>query len=226
MYQIDIWLELNFLFKTINGLLIRLILTDFAITNEIGGEFGWNFRFGFPQNSSFHTCASLWIFWCNPRCKSSVGSSHDRSFKLIVTWVASLFSKVVEYWVDQSTFGSFRFQIHKIPHFFYFQLPKPLNPRVTSKHPIITQTRLKHQSCNLQQKTTPLSGFIWFILIHHYEIYKNVFVKLLSYWLKTEIRLMYKMWFPRLDIVDIEVLYLVRYFLRWSLYKLERKATL
>ena len=173
MYQIDIWLELNFLFKTINGLLIRLILTDFAITNEIGGEFGWNFRFGFPQNSSFHTCASLWIFWCNPRCKSSVGSSHDRSFKLIVTWVASLFSKVVEYWVDQSTFGSFRFQIHKIPHFFYFQLPKPLNPRVTSKHPIITQIRLKHQSCNLQQKPTPLSGFIWFILIHHYEIYKK-----------------------------------------------------
>ena len=54
MYQIDIWLELNFLFKTINGLLIRLILTDFAITNEIGGEFGWNFRFGFPQNSPVH----------------------------------------------------------------------------------------------------------------------------------------------------------------------------
>ena len=84
--------------------------------------------------------------------------SPDRSFKLIVTWVASLFSKVVEYWVDQSTFGSFRVQIHKIPHFFYFQLPKPLNPRVTSKHPIITQTSSKHQSCNLQQKTYPCLG--------------------------------------------------------------------
>ena len=171
MYQIDNWLELNFLLKTKNGLLIRLILTDFAITNEIGGEFGWNFRFGFPQNSSFHTCASLWIFWCNPRCKSSVGSSHDRSFKLIVTWVASLFSKVVEYWVDQSTFGSFRFQIHKIPHFFYFQLPKPLNPRVTSKHPIITQTRLKHQSCNLQQKNNPL---VWVHLVHSNSSLRNL----------------------------------------------------
>ena len=63
MYQISILLEFNFLFKTKNGLLIRLILTDFAITNEIGGESGWNFRFGFPQNSSCHTCSALSILF-------------------------------------------------------------------------------------------------------------------------------------------------------------------